>query len=293
MVTVSLRPKWGGIHADSLCFLKAIRFFSPTGWLLLFFPGLWGYVYMCSFSSIWAIFIVALGAFWARSLGCLCNDWVDRDVDLLVRRTSTRPLIGYKPSFFFVLLAALSCVGPAVFFLLILPIKAIGIGVLGAIGALVYPFCKRWTMYPQVFLGVIFNLAVFMPAAIEKIPFSLDVWILYLCGISWTLVYDTVYAYQDYQDDLRCGIGSLAVRLGLAKGKIWLACFCFFRYAMLAFLTCSLKAHMILLLMALWEVLCLKKMHLEDPKACAKAFQRARWQGVFITIWLAGVRFLA
>jgi 4-hydroxybenzoate polyprenyltransferase len=235
---------------------------------------------------------MAVGAFWARSLGCLYNDWVDRDLDCLVSRTAHRPLIGYRPSLFFLCLTALCSVVPGLFFLWILPIKAIGVAILGAVGALVYPFCKRWTMYPQLFLGLVFNVGVFIPAMIQGVPLSRGLWILYACGISWTLVYDALYAYQDYKDDLRVGIGSVAVSWGLSKGKYWLACFCLLRYALLALLASSLSALMVLALMALWEGVCLCTLRLESPQECAKAFQRTKWQGVVISIWLVGIRLL-
>lgn len=156
----------------------------------------------------------AVGAFWARSLGCVYNDWVDRDLDAHIPRTCHRPFVHHTPTAWeWGAVWAWTLIGGGLL-CWALPWACSALATAGAIGALMYPWLKRITRYPQIGLAVIFNIGVWMPSLIQQVPCRGMLWGLYLYGVFWTIAYDTLYALQDEPWDRGLGIGSLAVVLG-------------------------------------------------------------------------------
>ncbi len=206
---------WILTQAVPLCF-DAMRLHSPVGWILLLMPGYWGFIWCGGPYSV-ALWITA-GAIWARSLGCFYNDWVDRSLDAKVVRTQNRPLVAQPPSWTMVAIAAGFFITGVGVFSYFLPFSCIVIAGLGLVGTLVYPWCKRFTYYPQILLGLIFNLTVWMAPCMTGAPFSWGLWILYVYGVIWTVSYDTLYAFQDIVDDGPAGIYSLALKMGPKQG---------------------------------------------------------------------------
>ena len=202
--------------------IQAMRWHSLTGWWLLFCPCLWGWLALPRYS--WrTIAWCAIGSFWARSLGCVYNDWVDRDLDAGVPRTCRRPLVNHTPT----ATQWSSFLGLALFsggiFIWCLPLSCTFLAFGGALGTLLYPWLKRITHYPQVWLAIIFNSGVWMPALIQEVAFPQSLLGLYAYGILWTISYDTLYALQDEPWDRRLGIGSLAVLIGVRKAPYLLS----------------------------------------------------------------------
>jgi len=150
-----------------------------------------------------------------RSAGCVYNDWVDRSLDSKVRRTAGRPLasglLSSKEAFGFmgVLL------GLSFLVLLALPVPVIILGGLSLILVGLYPWMKRITYWPQVFLGLAFNWGILMGNVAGGGALDLKAGFLYLAGICWTLGYDTIYAFQDREDDALIGIKSTAIKFAL------------------------------------------------------------------------------
>jgi 4-hydroxybenzoate polyprenyltransferase len=208
--------------------LECARFFRPTGTVLLLMPCLWG---LCCASKgqmpLRETIVFFFGAFFMRSAGCIYNDWIDQDIDHQVLRTCHRPLASKKLSPLTAWLAlGLFCTG-GLFVLMQLTLSSIVLGVVSFFLILPYPFLKRWTYWPQVFLGLIFNLGVFFaysqwytnvlqpidflkncPTIYAKALYQASPLLLYLIGVLWTIAYDTVYGYQDLEDDLAANIKS-------------------------------------------------------------------------------------
>jgi len=220
----TLAPTW------SRGYLRMSRADRPIGTWLLLLPCYWALALAAlatnSFStfSVWIIIGCAIGAFLMRGAGCTWNDITDREIDAQVARTRSRPL----PSGQVTVKAAVIWMGlqaiVSLFILLTFPWAAIGLGVLSIIPVLVYPFAKRFTWWPQVFLGLAFNWGALLVWAAHTGSLAWPAVILYAAGISWTLFYDTIYAHQDTEDDALIGVKSTARLFGKNTG-MWLRYF--------------------------------------------------------------------
>ncbi len=195
-------------------YLRLTRLDKPVGIWLVFFPTAWA---VCLAKpgrpDITLLFLLFAGATLARAAGCIINDLTDRKLDAGVERTKNRPLAsGAIPvNHAFVLLAALGLAALGV--ALELQRTVIWLALLATPLIISYPWMKRITWWPQAFLGITFNLGVWMGWAATGTPFSLATVLLYLGCVCWTLGYDTIYALQDMDDDMLMGIRSTARRL--------------------------------------------------------------------------------
>ena len=192
-----------------------VRFHRPIGSLLLLWPALWALWLAGEGQPPWSVVLIFIaGVFLMRSAGCAINDYADRDWDGRVRRTRERPLATglVSPREALGVFLVLSLVA----FLVALPLNWLTIALSPvALGlAALYPFMKRFTHWPQVFLGAAFGWAVPMAytAVLGTIP--LQGWLLFLATLIWALIYDTQYAMVDRDDDLVIGIKSTAIRFG-------------------------------------------------------------------------------
>ena len=204
-------------------YARLARLDRPIGTWLLLFPCWWGLA-LAGSRNLWLYLLFGAGAVLMRGAGCTLNDIADRDYDRLVARTATRPLAArditvMQAVAFMGLLLALS-----VAILISLDRAAIFLGVASLGLVAIYPFMKRVTWWPQVFLGLAFNWGALMGWAAVRGTVELPALLLYAGGIAWTLGYDTIYAHQDKEDDARIGIKSSARLLGDGS-KPWLAGF--------------------------------------------------------------------
>ena len=197
-------------------FLDLIRFSKPIGFMLLMWPCWFGLslVPLDLFHSIKWYFLFFAGAFLMRSAGCIINDLVDINIDKNISRTANRPLPSKKISkidafllLFFLMLASFGILLQYNFY-------AILAGLCSLPFVILYPFMKRFTYWPQLILGAIFSWGIIIVSIQFKNNFDFDFIILYLGCIFWTLAYDTIYAYQDREDDIINGVKSTAVLLG-------------------------------------------------------------------------------
>jgi len=196
-------------------FLKLMRFDRPAGTLLLLWPTLWALWLSSDGSpSIKNIFIFMLGVVLMRAAGCVINDVADRNIDGHVGRTQNRPIpngsINTKEAtitFFILLFTALTLV----IFTNVLTLK---LSFIGAILATSYPFMKRYTHLPQIFLGAAFAWSIPMVFAATTNRIDNILWLLYGAVVIWAIVYDTFYAMVDRADDLRIGVKSTAILFG-------------------------------------------------------------------------------
>ena len=191
------------------------RFDRPIGWWLLFWPGAWAVVLAGGAAERWPlIFWLLLGSIAMRGAGCVFNDIVDRDLDRKVARTAARPLasgaISLKTAWAWLLLLCL--VGLVVLLQLRPYAQVVSLGSLALVAA--YPFMKRITGWPQMWLGLVFSWAALVGWSEVAGALTLPGLLLYAGTIFWVVGYDTIYALQDREDDALIGIGSSALSMG-------------------------------------------------------------------------------
>ncbi|MGF1698634.1 4-hydroxybenzoate octaprenyltransferase [Vibrio lamellibrachiae] len=192
-----------------------MRMNRPIGSLLLLWPTLWALIVAAEGLPKWDVVVVfTLGVLLMRSAGCVINDFADRHVDGHVKRTKDRPLpsgmVSSKEAIgLFVLLAVVS-------FLLVLTMNplTIKLSFAGIVLAFIYPFMKRYTHLPQLFLALAFSWAIPMAWAAQTNELPLMVWYLFVINAVWTIAYDTQYAMVDRDDDVQIGIKSTAILFG-------------------------------------------------------------------------------
>lgn len=201
-------------------YLRLSRADRPIGTWLLLIPCWWGLVLaMLSDQAVrwedaWIALGCALGAWLMRGAGCTWNDITDRDFDAMVARTRSRPIpsgqVSVRGAAIWMGVQALL----AFCILLTFHPMAISLGVLSLLLVTIYPFAKRFTWWPQVFLGLAFNWGALLAWTAHTGELKLPALLLYLAGISWTLFYDTIYAHQDTEDDALIGVKSTARLFG-------------------------------------------------------------------------------
>ena len=195
-------------------YIKLTRLFNPTGYMLLFFP--------CAFSVIanarsdedlFYLVVFFIGSVIMRSAGCIINDLTDRHIDRLVARTENRPLASRAVSTtqaVTLLMLLLLC---SLIILLTLPIKSWLLGLIAIIMVIIYPRMKRFTYWPQLFLGMTFSLGALFASIAVTNTITQSGWLIYIACIFWTLGYDTIYGYMDHKDDIKAGVKSLSLYL--------------------------------------------------------------------------------
>ena len=198
-------------------FIELTRLSKPIGFMLLFWPCSWGLAYAYYFNQnistlIYYLILFCIGSVLMRSAGCIFNDIVDRDFDKKVERTKNRPIasgqISVKKSLIYVLILCLL----AFFVLIQFNLTTILFGMGSMIFAFSYPFMKRITYWPQLFLGLTFNWGIIMAWTAMGNEVSLNIIILYISAIFWTLGYDTIYGTQDMSDDEIIGLKSTSIK---------------------------------------------------------------------------------
>jgi 4-hydroxybenzoate polyprenyltransferase len=196
-------------------FALLARFDRPIGWWLLFWPCVYGLALSGGAIARWDLLLwMLLGAIAMRGAGCVYNDIVDRDLDIQVARTASRPLpsgaVGLTAAW--VWLFALCAVGLVVLLQLRWEAELVALGSLTLVA--IYPFMKRLTWWPQLWLGLVFSWGALVGWAAITGSMDAAMWWLYAGTISWVIGYDTIYAMQDREDDALVGIKSSALRLG-------------------------------------------------------------------------------
>jgi 4-hydroxybenzoate polyprenyltransferase len=205
-------------------FNELIRIKQPTGALLLILPCLFSiaHIYRVSIAPdisqfVFTTILFIFGAFIMRSAGCIINDLIDKEFDKNVTRTKNRPLASNKIS------TQVALIILAILLLMALAIltqfnqQTIISGFLAMILVTLYPFTKRITYFPQLFLGLTFNFGIIISSLAITANISVGTIILYLSAITWTLLYDTIYGFQDIEDDLIVGIKSSSIKFSYHK----------------------------------------------------------------------------
>jgi 4-hydroxybenzoate polyprenyl transferase len=198
-------------------FIELTRLNKPIGFMLLFWPCLWGLALAFHQTGEFRLFInyiilFFLGSVLMRSAGCIFNDIADKDFDKKVNRTKNRPIssgrISTQESFVYIILLCL------VAFIILIQFNFLTIilGLLSIPFVFSYPYMKRLTYWPQFFLGLTFNWGIFLGWTALKGEISLEPILLYIAAIFWTLGYDTIYGFQDIYDDEIIGVKSTSIK---------------------------------------------------------------------------------
>lgn len=270
------------------------RLDKPIGIWLVFFPAAWGAL-LAPQPASWGVLAVLLaGAVITRSAGCILNDIIDRKLDAQVERTKNRPLANgsVKLPEAVLLLALLGVL--ALYLALQLPRSVFAVVPLAVPMIALYPLMKRITWWPQLFLGLTFNLGALMGWLATGAGLTAGTWFLYGACVWWTLGYDTIYAVQDMRDDETVGIKSTARRVGTRLRAFVAGCYLAmlglllmaglladgppFYYAGLA----AASAH------ALWQVHILRNL---SPEQAGMVFRSNQYLGLLILLPLLLGRF--
>ena len=202
------QPRW-------LLYARLMRLDKPIGILLLLWPTLWAlWIAGEGHPRPWVVAVFVAGVVLMRSAGCVINDFADRDFDRHVKRTAERPITSGRvsPKEALVLFALLA--GLALLLVLTLNTLTLLLSLVGAFLAASYPFTKRLTHLPQAYLGAAFGWAVPMAFAAQTGSVDPRSWWIFLAVVLWAVVYDTMYAMVDRDDDLKIGIKSTAILFG-------------------------------------------------------------------------------
>ena len=279
--------------------IQLTRLNKPIGFLLLFWPCMWGLTLAYNFNEeieLYFIYIILffLGSVFMRSAGCIFNDIVDKDFDKRVERTKNRPLAAGKISLFEAFIYVIFLCLVSLVILLQFNFITITLGMSSMILAFAYPFMKRITYWPQLFLGLTFNWGIIMGWASLSNNISIEPVLLYLSAIFWTLGYDTIYGLQDIQDDEIIGTKSTAIKFK-DNIKIFVStCYCLFVFFILIlfFIMEINKIYLILTPLFVIPLIYQIKIFSKDkPSSCLRAFKNNNLVGFFIYLFILSFNF--
>ncbi|MEM9011943.1 MAG: 4-hydroxybenzoate octaprenyltransferase [Pseudomonadota bacterium] len=290
-------PRW------SRPYLRLSRADRPAGTWLLLLPCWWGLALANAADpaaptrgDLWIAVGCGIGAFLMRGAGCTWNDLTDHDFDGQVARTRSRPLpagqVSRRQAAAWMVLQALL----AFAILLTFPLPAILLGILSLLPVAIYPFMKRVTWWPQIFLGIAFNWGALLAWAAYTGSLGWAPVCLYLAGICWTLFYDTIYAHQDKEDDALIGVRSTA-RLFAERTSRWLfvfqiAAILLATAAVILALAGGPPLRLVLALAAVWGfgwhlTWQLMRLDIDDPDRCLALFRSNRDAGLILAAGFA------
>jgi 4-hydroxybenzoate polyprenyltransferase len=267
-------------------YFELMRFHKPIGIFLLLWPTWWAlWIAAHGFPSINNFIIFTLGVIIMRAAGCVINDIADRKLDLKVARTQTRPITSGKIStknalILFFLLCAIA------FILVLLTNRlTITLSFFALLTAMIYPFMKRYTHWPQLILGIAFSFSIPMAFAAQINAVPIIAVLLMLANIAWTIAYDTQYAMVDRDDDLKIGIKSTAILFG-KWDRLIIGLFQLITIALLCVAGLMMRFSFIYfsgVLIGLFLFIYQQKLiAARDPALCFRAFLNNHWVGMVV-----------
>ena len=262
-------------------FLELTRLNKPIGFMLLFWPCSWGLTLSEGINSlnnqyVNYLILFFIGSVLMRSAGCIFNDVVDKDIDKKVKRTKLRPIAANKIS----IKKALSYVAILCLLAFIVLIQFNSLTIILGIGSMLlaftYPFMKRVTYWPQLFLGLTFNWGIVMAWASINNDISLSILILYISAIFWTLGYDTIYGAQDMSDDEIIGVKSTSIKFKKNMKLFVLSSYIISILGIFYLLSSNLNFNLTTLFLSLFIISLIYQIIIFDkknPTTCLKAFK--------------------
>lgn len=275
-------------YHKAMRYARLMRLDRPIGWLLLLWPtwlALWGSTQ--GKPSLRGIVVFTLGVIVMRSAGCVINDWADRHVDGSVKRTCQRPIVSHQVdekealSLFALLLVV------AFFLVCFLNKQAMVLSGIAVVLAMIYPFMKRYTHFPQVILGAAFAWGIPMAYVAETKVLAPSAGVLFFATILWTMAFDTIYAIVDREDDIKIGIKSTAIAFGdydlWIVGGLQASALLLFGYwgkliGLSYFYAIGFSIAVGLSCYQQWMI------RTREPEACFRAFLNSHWIGAILFI---------
>tara|TARA_B100000900_G_scaffold386366_1_gene376781 strand:+ start:378 stop:1244 length:867 start_codon:yes stop_codon:yes gene_type:complete len=276
-------------------FIELTRLKRPIGYMLLFWPCAWGLTLAYDFQNNYSLYFFYLllfffGSVLMRSAGCIINDIVDKEFDKKVFRTKNRPIASGKISISLgICYASILCL-LALLVLINFNILTIILAFCSMPLAFTYPLMKRFTYWPQLFLGITFNYGLILGWTSIHNEISLEPLILYFGAIFWTLGYDTIYGYQDITDDEIIGVKSTSIKFKNNPKKFVFACYLvtilstfliglLMKFNFVFYLGIFLMvSHLLMYQIRLFDI--------KKPKSCLKVFKSNNLVGLIVLIFL-------
>ena len=274
-------------------FIELTRLKKPIGFMLLFWPCAWGLTLAYDFNNslnnyFFFLILFFLGSVLMRSAGCIVNDILDKEFDAKVFRTKNRPIASGKVSiklgiFYSIILCFLAFLVLLNFnfFTIILALGSMPL-------AFTYPLMKRYTYWPQLFLGITFNYGLILGWTSVKGQIDITPILFYLGAIFWTLGYDTIYGYQDIKDDEIIGLKSTSIKFKGRAKKFLLICYSFLFVLFIIggkFMQFNYGYYFLMVIpffhLFLYQI---KVFDLSNPSSCLKAFKSNNFFGLIILI---------
>ena len=271
-------------------YISIMRLDRPIGYLLLFYPICFS---LFAFSSLnievlSLLIIFLIGSIAMRSAGCIINDLLDRDIDMKVQRTQTRPLVSNSLSIKKSIICLITLLGIGLIVLTQLNLPSIILALVIVPLVFLYPLAKRYFFLPQFILAFTYNWGCLIGWSSLDSPsgFS-DVSLLFISLILWTIIYDTVYATQDEEDDKKLSLKSSAILFGKSK-LIILNCFLLAMYAFLIFFGKNLGFNFLyftfLIFLLVLNLIDLNYIWKNNPLKSGSYFKRSNYYGIFLLL---------
>jgi len=274
-------------------FIELTRLKRPIGFMLLFWPCLWGLTLVYNFqSNLFNYFFYSIlflsGSILMRSAGCIVNDIADKNFDKKVERTKKRPIASGKVSVKLASIYALILCGIAFLVLINFNKLTILMALISMPLAFTYPLMKRITYWPQLFLGITFNYGLVLAWISIANEISIIPIIFYLGAIFWTLGYDTIYGFQDIKDDEIIGVKSTSIKFKNDPKKFLFISYCIFIISLLLIgVLMSFKSfYFIFMILPILHLLVfqIKKLNTNLPYDCLNRFKSNNFLGLIIFI---------
>ncbi|WP_440926615.1 4-hydroxybenzoate octaprenyltransferase [Candidatus Pelagibacter sp.] len=272
-------------------FIELTRLKKPIGFMLLFWPCAWGLTIAYDFSSnlnnyFFYLILFFLGSVLMRSAGCIVNDILDKEFDAKVFRTKNRPIASGKVSVKLAIIYSMILCFLALLVLLNFNLFTIILALGSMPLAFTYPLMKRFTYWPQLFLGITFNYGLILGWTATKGQIDLIPIVFYFGAIFWTLGYDTIYGFQDLKDDEIIGLKSTSIKFKKRPNALLISCYLIFFTSLIIianymnFNNLSLVIFIIILIHMFYFQI--RKLNINDEENCLKIFKSNNMLGLIV-----------
>ena len=272
-------------------FIELTRLKKPIGFMLLFWPCAWGLTLAYDFSSnlnnyFFYLILFFLGSVLMRSAGCIVNDILDKEFDAKVFRTKNRPIASGKVSVKLAIIYSMILCFLALLVLLNFNLFTIILALGSMPLAFTYPLMKRFTYWPQLFLGITFNYGLILGWSAIKGQIDLIPIVFYLGAVFWTLGYDTIYGFQDLKDDEIIGLKSTSIKFKKRPNALLISCYLIFFTSLIIianymnFNNLSLVIFIIILIHMFYFQI--RKLNINDEENCLKIFKSNNMLGLIV-----------